>query len=120
MSIGIGALVACAVVGLLVAAYTKRTTKWGGSSPTLAESVRAGAIVMVALATAVLVVWLIVAVPVSAYARNNCRREADGYGLGYDWSFRNNCRIELPTGQLVPSSKIRITSEGEIIAGEDI
>jgi hypothetical protein len=119
MSLGIGALVVCVVIGIAVAAHTGRMYRGSGHSTWL-ESVRAGAIVMVALATAVLVVWIIVAVPVSAYNSNNCRREADGYGLGYDWSFRNNCRIELPTGQLVPSNKIRITSEGEIIAGEDI
>lgn len=110
MTFGIVALILCAIFAVATVIYMKDgRTSW---SDALGEGAVRGGF----LAALVLVVWFVVAVPVSTYNRNNCKREADGYGLDYDWSIRNDCRIELPTGQLVPASKIRITSNGEIVA----
>lgn len=67
----------------------------------------------------ILVIWLLVAVPFSNYARNNCEALADGYGLDYDWSIRRSCRVYLPSGQLVPEDRIRITSDGQITVVDD-
>jgi hypothetical protein len=72
------------------------------------------------LVAAVLVVWGIVAYPVSSYQADVCQQKAEGYGLeGSDWSFRHNCRVYLPTGQLVPEGRIRITTDGQIVVVDD-
>lgn len=68
----------------------------------------------------VLVIWFMVAVPLSSFQRDKCQERADGYGLeDSDWSIRHNCRVRLPAGQLVPESRIRITSDGQIIVTGD-
>lgn len=120
MNIGIGALIICALIGVSRAVYCrfhsvgyyKHRDKW---SDALVDGGQIAAIG----AAAVLVVWFIAAVPISALERSSCKREAAGYGLDYDWSFRNSCRIEIPTGQLVPADKIRITSDGKIVGEDD-
>lgn len=120
MSLGIGALIICAIIGIAVVIDSRFiSTDWQGNHDSWSEALRSGGIVAAFGAAAVLAVWFIVAVPISTYNRNVCKREADGYQLGYDWSLRNGCRIELPSGQLVPSSKIRITSDGEIVVGAE-
>jgi hypothetical protein len=78
------------------------------------DGLAAGAVALVVL----LAVWGLVAGPISAYNRNSCRRIAEGYGLEYDWSIRSDCRLRLPTGQLVPEGKVRITSDGRILTGD--
>lgn len=74
----------------------------------------------VAGAIAVLVVWALIAWPMSAYKANKCQDLAEGYGLDRsDWSIRLGCRVYLPTGQLVPEDRIRITSDGQIVVAGD-
>lgn len=114
MSIGVGALFISAAIGIAVVIYYRFIwTDWKGHE-TWSGALERGGITTSILYSIVFVVWFVAAVPVSALERSSCRREAAGYGLDYDWSFRNGCRIELPTGQLVPDENIRITSDGEI------
>lgn len=109
MSAGLGALLVCAIIGVIVVIY-KRTggCRWR-------DSLDAGGFTAVVLGVVVLLFWFLAAVPLSTINRHDCQREAAGYGLDYDWSFRNDCRIRLATGQLVPADKIRITSDGKIV-----
>jgi hypothetical protein len=116
MSAGFISLIACALIGAGVMFHDRFIrTDWKGNHSPWYEAARFGAAIFAICAAVVLAVWLVAAVPVSAIQRKSCQREAAGYGLDYDWSFRNYCRIELPTGQLVPSDNIRITSDGEIV-----
>lgn len=107
-----GALVGCALIGVVVFGYCRY---YGEPAYTWAETVKLSAGTTAVLVGCVLVVWFTVAVPISTTKRNNCERLADGYQLDYDWSIRNNCRIKLSTGQLVPADQIRITSDGKIV-----
>lgn len=74
--------------------------------------------VFLTLAAVILGVWGVVHFPMSSYNRANCERVADGYQLEYDWSIRSNCRLYLPSGQLVPEDRVRITSDGQIIVSD--
>lgn len=85
---------------------------------TPSQAAKAGLTLFAIGAAITLVVWAFVAVD-SKFKTDRCQREAAGYGLDYDWSYRNGCRIELPTGQLVPSDKIRITTDGQIVTGAE-
>lgn len=116
--IALGFLIASAIIGIIVLFYVRFQASWQ-TDRTWRNGIADGAWITAILATLVLVVWFVVAIPVSSLNKSNCKREASGYGLDYDWSIRNGCRIMLPTGQLVPSDKIRITSDGDIITGED-
>ena len=120
MSIGIGALIICALVGAGRTVYCRlHGVGYYQHRDTWREAITDGGQIAAIGAALVLVVWFITAVPVSALERSSCRREAAGYGLDYDWSFRNSCRIELPSGLLVPADSIRITNDGMIV-GKDI
>lgn len=70
---------------------------------------------------AVMLLWALIAGPMSTYKQNKCEDLAEGYGLERsDWSIRLGCRVYLPTGQLVPEDRIRITSDGQIfVAGDE-
>ena len=73
-----------------------------------------------ACAGVVLLVWFICALPYSNWQKDTCQNKAEGYGLEQsEWSFRYDCRVYLDTGQLVPESRIRITSDGQIVVTDD-
>lgn len=79
-------------------------------------------IVTVVILAITLGAWGILAGPYSSHQKRNCAEMARGYGLDpelADWSFKFECRVTLPGGQLVPEDRIRITSDGEIIVSGD-
>jgi membrane protein YdbS with pleckstrin-like domain len=77
-------------------------------------------VVWAVIVAAIVVVWLVVAFPYSGYQKDVCQQKAEGYGLERSqWSIRHGCRVYLPTGQLVPESRIRITSDGQIVVVDD-
>lgn len=119
MSLPYWALLISAAIGVTLGLCARfgYSTAPNGQHETWATSARIGATITGILTAVVLVIWFLVAVPVSTYNRNNCQRIADGYGMDdYDWSFRSGCRIQIPTGQLVPEDRIRITSDGQIVS----
>lgn len=68
----------------------------------------------------VLATWALLAGPYSNFQKDICQDKAQGYGLEHsEWSFRLSCRVSLPSGQLVPEDRIRITSDGDIIVAGD-
>lgn len=118
MSLLSGAFILCVLIGIAVVInYRFISTDYRGNHDSWTDSLTSGAHTTAICVAVVLVAWL-VTISISAVNTASCKREADGYGLGYDWSIRNGCRIELPTGQLIPSDKIRITSDGGIVGAE--
>jgi hypothetical protein len=105
------------LIGVVVTILAQTDNKW--RKPKWKESLAEGATWGGWCVAIVLAIWLFMAFPFSTYERNSCKAEANGYDLGYDWSLRNGCRIVLPSGQLVSSDKIRITSDGEIVTGSE-
>lgn len=116
MSIGLGLILFFILVGVVWSIYVHAAKQWPHTRTKGWSAIYEGSVITGVGSVFVLVLWFILAVPVSNLMRTDCGREADGYGLDYDWSFRNGCRVELPTGQLVPSDNIRITSDGEILS----
>lgn len=109
MTVAVVLMVAAVVAWMAFAIYDEGWRGWW-------EGLAAGAVTAAVIGA----VWFVFAVPVSNFNRHNCERVADGYGLDeVDWSFRFGCRVVLPSGQLVPEGRIRITSDGHITAVDD-